>query len=115
MKYSLLIITALLLDTIGSCRPTDPDFLEVEPNEVMLDSRGGSATIEVKSNTQWNIAVSESWLGVFPSSGNNDGVIRVTVLPNEATRNRSCTLFVTGGAMHSEVHVYQKGKAIADD
>lgn len=99
------------------CRHTipTPDYLEVNPNTVMLDGRGGSATIEVKSNTRWNVAVSESWVGVSPSSGNNDGVIRVTALPNESTINRSCTMIVIGGDMQSEVSIYQESKDIANN
>ena len=114
MKYLLFAFSALFLDMIGSCRHSEPDFLEVSPNAVMFDSHGGSATIEVSSNTRWDISVSE-WLEVSPSSGNNDAEIRVTALPNESTRERSCALIIIGGDEQEEVRVYQKGEAFVDD
>ena len=117
MKYLLFAVSALFLDMIGSCRHTpEPDFLEVSPNAVMLDNRGGSATIRVSSNTRWSVAVSgDSWLAVTPSSGNNDAEIGLTALPNESTRDRSCALIIIGGDEQQEVRVYQKGESFVDD
>ena len=112
MKYLLFAISALFLDMIGSCRHVEPVYLEVNPNTVMLDSRSSSATIEVKSNTQWSVSVSgESWLVVSPLSGTCDAEIIVTARTNESTYDRSSTILVVGEDMQQQVRVYQQGKA----
>lgn len=116
MKYLLFAFSAILLDMLNTCRPTEPDYLEVNPNTVMFGYLESSATIVVSSNTHWNVAFSgEPWLEISPITGNNDAVITVTAQSNESPHFRSCTLTVTSEDVQQEVHVYQEGKVSVDN
>jgi alpha-tubulin suppressor-like RCC1 family protein len=60
----------------------------------------GSGTVAyqilVSSDTAWTATTTASWLTLSPSSGVNEGVLRITATPNPTNADRSATVTVNG-------------------
>lgn len=75
--------------------------LTVSDGSVEFDPEGGSQTIQVTSNSGWNVSGSQSWLTVSPSSGNaptsgsEAKTVTLSVGENTTKDARSCTLTFT--------------------
>lgn len=118
MKYFLFVFTVIILDVIGcGSRHYEEPYLNVSPSEVRLGSQeGASAEITVTSNNNWTIiSDGESWLNIYPKSGNDDVKIKVTALSNESAVDRHCTIIIEGGETKRYVVIIQKGKNSVDN
>ena len=71
--------------------------LSVSPTSLSFAATGEQKSFTVTSNIAW-IAVSSdpTWLTVSPSSGNNNGIVTVTVSANTSTSQRTATILVSG-------------------
>ena len=81
------------------------------------DATDSPQNIAVTSNEGWT-ATSDatSWCTVSPASGSNNGTVKVTVVNNTSTSQRSAIITIKGKESGDEtkVTVTQKGKSVSD-
>ena len=90
--------------------------LSVSPASLNFAASGEQKTFDIASNTNWTIAVSDSWITVSPAAGNTDGTITVTAEANTETTPRTATITVSGtGVMEQTIDVNQDAAPIIPD
>lgn len=116
MKYLLFACAIVFLDVMGCGPRQERDYLNVSADEIVFESQPESKVIIVSSNLKWVID-SVSWLEISPLSGSGSAEVMITAQPyeSESTSIRSSDIIIRGGDIERKVHVYQKGKALADD
>ena len=90
--------------------------LSVNISSVEFEPEGGSQTIQVTSNSGWNVSGNQSWLTVnttsaqAPTSGSESKIITLTANENNTSADRTCTLTftTTDGNSSAIVSVTQK-------
>lgn len=90
MKKNLIYISlCLCLFLIAGCSGSDSEpenvevYLEANTNRILLKEEGGTAYINIASNTKWTVLVENEEipvveLDVTPLSGDGDGTIKIT-------------------------------------
>ena len=77
--------------------------------EGSFQSVASQGSFYVKSNTNWNVKSSESWIVVSPSSGTNNGTVRFEIGANSAKTSRDATITVSGSGITQTFKVSQYG------
>ena len=102
-----------------TCKPftitqtgSEPDrYLNIDKTNVSVPVEGTSSpvTVNVISNTAWNVASDSDWCSVNPASGENDGSFNITVTENTSTSSRLATVTVSSatGAVAKTIAVVQ--------
>jgi len=92
--------------TVGDC-----GSLAVSPTTYGFPaSAAGSETVTVMANESWTVSSNQSWLTYSPSSGTNDGAVRMSVTANSGAAPRSGVLTLTApGGQSATVNVTQPG------
>ena len=94
-----MLILLLLVATFTSCGIADDvePLLDVSSTSVLLTAEGGTSTITVNSNDQWNIGNSSlSWLQLSQTSGNSGSTeIQLTAELNNTGSMRSAILEIS--------------------
>ena len=114
MKYLLFACAMIFLDVVGCGHRQESDYLNVSADKIVFENQTDSIAITVFSNIKW-VTESDSWLEISPLSGSGSAEVMITAQPNESTSGRSSDIVILGGDIERKVHVYQKGKALADD
>ncbi len=82
--------------------------LSLSTNVVKLSvSEGSKAAIAVKSNNEWTVSNSQSWLNISPLNGNGNDTIRFTAQENQLTVQRTAIVTVTSGKISKKITVTQ--------
>ncbi len=91
-------------------------YLNITPQKVSFKSTGGNSAITLKSNADWEIAVtsSDDWLSVNPKNGRGNKKIAMKAASNGSIDERSATLKISwkdnkGATQSSVVTVFQAG------
>lgn len=85
----------------------DPHYLTVDPMEFTFDKEGGSRTISIGCDTEWQIDVESDWATVSPMSGTGDATVTLTVEPNTIVESRNQTIAVVSGNLSQRITVEQ--------
>jgi len=112
MNKKFLIFFLLVFPFLHACKdePT-PESLEISLSDFTFEAASGVMSIDVKSNIQWTVESADSWLTCFPTSGENNSNIIVTVDENLVIGVREGKLTITSasGAVSQEFNVLQLG------
>lgn len=65
------------------------------PNSINFNADGGVETVTVQSIVSWTLACSADWISVTPESGDGNGEIAVTVMPNSEFISRNARIVFT--------------------
>lgn len=86
-------------------------------SRIDFPSSPSSQTLQITSNTEWEVLSYPDWLTLSQTSGNGNGEIIVTTLdnPNTSFRNGDIEIGRTGTIMKTLVHVHQAGKYLGAD
>jgi hypothetical protein len=77
--------------------------LSVSSNSVALPKdEGSTSTIDVTSNTAWEVSSDQLWATVTPNSGSNNGSFTITVTENTSSA-RTATITVSGTGVSSQI------------
>ena len=73
MKKYLMCLAAAAF-AIAACGEKEPQKTEtpeisVNPAEISVESAGGTATLQITSNTKWAISTTDAWISFEPASG----------------------------------------------
>lgn len=99
---------AALIIMAVSCKK-DPS-LKATYEGANVAAEGGKATIKVKSNIDWKVTNSDSWVTAYtPAEGKGDADIAVTFAANTGTQERSSTFTVKGKDLAETVVIKQSG------
>lgn len=95
-----------------SCNDEDVDgegpLVTPTPAALTFEAVGGTQDVTIASNREWTVKVSEpGFVTVSPESGNGNGKITVTVLPNDKAQ-RSAKLTITASTVSATVDIVQK-------
>lgn len=88
----------------------DPPHLSANPSSLNFTQGGGSSSVNVSSNVDWNAVVSGSGFSVSPSSGHADGTLTVTAAPATSPEPLTGTLTVTAGELSATVSLSMEAK-----
>jgi hypothetical protein len=78
----------------------------VSPTSLSYSSAAGSQTVNVTSNTSWNVSDDRSWITTSGSSGSGNGSFTVSATANTGAA-RSGTVTVVGGTVTRTISVSQ--------
>ncbi|MCR5071127.1 MAG: DNA/RNA non-specific endonuclease [Bacteroidales bacterium] len=109
-----LTIFCVLAAVAVAC--TKPASLTVLSNQLSFDNTAGEQELSLKTNQDWSVRSSASWLTVSPGSGGaSDSYQRVLVSAqaNDTEAARTAELTVSAGELTRTVSVSQAGKPIA--
>ena len=107
---AIMMVSALSIGFTSCGDDPDPDEVAVSTPMVNFGKDGGtSQPIQILSNTNWTISGAQSWIGVSPMSGSNNGSVTITANKNTDRNSRSCTLFISAGTASTTITVYQEG------
>lgn len=86
-------------------------YIETDKSQYDFEASSGTQTIQVNSNTSWQVS-SPSWVKVDKTSGTGNSAIKVTVEdnPNTTERNGEIVISQPGLSAMATVKVHQKGK-----
>ena len=108
-----LVLVSVSSVTLSSCGD-DKDEVSASPSSLNIDGTGGSQVVTIKSNTNWVVTGTSSWLNVSSMSGSGNGQITLSASNNETGQNRSCTLTIIAGDAQTSVSVSQGPGQIID-
>ena len=83
--------------------------LEVDETDLSYNYKGGTATLQITSNTDWEVVVAEqdNWITTDVAGGTGDGEVTLTVPLYYSTKDRAATIAVKYGDERKEVAVSQ--------
>lgn len=94
-------------------------YLSASTTSISTASGGGDYEIYVYSNVNWSVSVDEGeveelvpWLSAMPSSGSNNGSIRVSVLSGDTTKNGNITIDCVKYGLSVEISVERKVETV---
>ena len=95
-----------------SVRSAFDKWLEVKSSDTKYEAIGGYLRFTVNSNTSWTVRV-PTWCTCTPTSGNGNGVVRVTATNNPKTVEREGQVsFLIDGVIIQTITVIQKANDI---
>ena len=92
------------------------DALLVTSNSIILDEKGGSPTIEVKSNIDYSCKVdddSKSWISIVSTRALTTSNITLSISENTEPTDRQGNVLISSGDKTEVVTVYQKASTRA--
>lgn len=107
---AMLMVATLSVGLTSCGDDDDPDNVSVSMPSVNFGESGGSQSIQVTSNTKWNVAGAPEWLTVAPTQGSNNGTITLSASSNTEKNGRNCVLYINAGSASATVTVNQSGK-----
>jgi hypothetical protein len=90
--HFFLFVAALAGILVGCRKPVEVSF-GVQSQTIAAE--GGTYTVELKSNGDWNIGATAEWLAVSPTSGNGDATLTLVAQPNTLQELRSTEIQAT--------------------
>lgn len=87
-------------------------YIEIDKSQYDFDASSGTQTLQVNSNTSWQVSSVPSWVKVDKTSGTGNSAIKITVEdnPNTTERNGEIVISQPGLSAMATVKVHQKGK-----
>lgn len=70
--------------------------LTIDQSSISTSAAGETKNVNVTSNDSWTVSSNQSWCTVSPTSGSNNGTIKVTTSKNTSYSSRTATLTIKG-------------------
>lgn len=83
--------------------------ISLDTSTMEFTSSSGEQTFKVTANTSWTVSSDQAWCSVSPTSGSNNGSVKVKVSENTQTLARTATITVKTDAGTRTVSVTQSG------
>lgn len=114
MKNNLLILS-LLLFLLSSCEGNEdskqPDFIQFAKNEISFGYKESKDTIEIQTNTSWEIESMPEWLTVSKQKGTQEDTnVILYIQPNRNETVREFDLIFKIKDKKQVLHIYQEAK-----
>jgi hypothetical protein len=92
-KLHFFLFVAALASLLTGCNKSVEVSFDMQTQTIAAE--GGTYTVELKSNGDWNIAASADWLTVSPTSGNGDATLTLVAQRNASHQVRSTEIKAT--------------------
>lgn len=88
-------------------------YIETDKSECNFDASTGTQTIQIRSNTSWQISNLPTWISVDKTNGSGNAEIKVIVEDNPNTTERDGEFLISQSGLSAQaiVKVHQKGKS----
>ena len=111
--FRMLIWLAIVVVSLTTCKGDKNDnnsSLRVSETGLEFSGSGGSTTVDVAGNVEWDATSDQSWCAVSPKLGYGNGTVSVTTLRNPIIEPRTARITVqsTGSGLKREIAVIQK-------
>ena len=83
--------------------------ISLDTSTMEFTSSSGEQTFKITANTSWAVSSDQTWCSVSPTSGSNNGSVKVKVSENTQTSARTATITVKTDAGSRTVSVTQSG------
>lgn len=70
--------------------------LSISQTTLSTSAAGETKNVNVTSNDSWTVSSNQSWCSISPTSGSNNGTIKVTTSKNTSSNSRSATITIKG-------------------
>ena len=70
--------------------------LSISQTAISTSAAGETKNVNVTSNDSWTVSSNQSWCSISPTSGSNNGTIKVTTSKNTSSNSRSATITIKG-------------------
>lgn len=94
-------------DEVPDC---PPDVLTVSSDLLELGFESGNTGVDVSSNKEWEVEISDQWVTCEPAVGSLDAPLEISFQENEAPGSRSATIRLTGGDASRTITLIQAAK-----
>lgn len=101
--FAFAIAMGFCITACGGDEEKDNDYLRVSESKINMDEEGGSVTIQIESNTNWNASGADSWVSLNTITGKGNGSLVIKVDKNTTTSSRSSTLAMRAGSAHESI------------
>lgn len=88
----------------------DPNFVFVEPETVSVGADGESLAVQVKSNVEFDVQASVSWITFDNDAKDGQSYVKVSMNPSTDDRTGTVTLTSKDGTLVSSLQIVQAGK-----
>ncbi len=90
-------------------KPVDPEdvYLDVYPDNLTFDARGGEKTFEILCNGDWTITNNSEWYQTDVTSGNGGHIVKVTTSPYYENIDQSTELVINAGYQKRTIQITQ--------
>ena len=96
----------------GTDVPVEDPYLEVDTSGwTLLAHTAASKEVNVVSNVEWNAYTDADWCSVSPSSGDGNGVIKVTAKENDTKKLREAVVTISSATLTCRIVVIQPGSS----
>lgn len=85
------------------------DNITVTTDKVELHAEGGDFTIELKTNIDFQLTISDDWIQHVSTKAYTGKTLTFTASPNEGIEKREGSIIIQGGEFSETVKVYQSG------
>lgn len=115
---TLFLFSCIILLSAVSCKKDEPVAeLSVNTTFVNVGSSQSKTPIKVKSNTHWTVSADVEWISLYPSEGEGDKEVSVTVKDNKAAAGaraleRKGTVIFRAGSKEVSLSVTQVGEQL---
>lgn len=116
LSWAFLACTLSLMACSDEPEVPEPDpVINVEEISESIPAEGGKLTVNITSNTNWNISTDVDWITISPTMGTGNGKIEFSATANESYDPRQAKITVKheaeGKLITREFTVSQDGKA----
>lgn len=106
VSYLMAALSMVFL-SISCLKEEVPYLMLSTEEEVLMDSGGGSFTIEVKTNQSWTAVSDADWCVIEGGDGSYKGEFVIKVSANAGTSTRTANISIKGGTCAATVSVVQ--------
>ena len=87
-------------------------YIEIESNDIVCESSGGTYELSIISNTDWDVVNIPEWISLDQTSGNGTKTINLSIKDNPSTQSRSAVIHIgqSGLSLDKEIKIQQKGR-----
>ena len=111
MKKILTLLTIVIVG-LTSCKKEEfkqeDATLEIIGTEIVFDSKGGNASFEVKSNSNWTVSCDADWLTISPAEGMGNAEVNLSATASDVYDDRNTVITVKAGDKTETFTVTQK-------
>ena len=120
LNFNVLVEGSNLSDSYSISQVAGTPFLNLNADSENISSFGGSFTLEVSSNTEWNWVEKPNWITITSDSAQSgNGTINYIVSPNDSNLIRQGLVIITSQGEHEpitrEISVLQEGSTNNSD
>ena len=81
--------------------------LLISTSSIVADALTKTYTVDINSNTSWNVSSNQTWCKIDPVSGTNNGILNIIVDDNIAHLGRSTIITISSGALSEQILIMQ--------